>query len=118
MILQHVNVSISTFFQTRRSTFKEKLVPLVEDVMQFAPSLKLRSSSGESRTLAIPIHYSHKPLIKAVKPQYEGSLTMSPYNPGDETLNMIHAALKVRKDKPGHNGFNVSENEAIDCIPE
>ena len=21
-------------------------------------------------------------------------------------------------DKPGHNGFNVSENEAIDCIPE
>ena len=88
--------------------------------MQFVPSLKLRSSSGESRTLAIPIHYIHKPFIKAVEPQDEESVTMSPYNPGDETL-MIHTALNVRKDlldKQRHNGFNVSENEAIDCIPE
>ena len=72
--------------------------------MQFVQSLKRHSSFGESRMLAIPIHYSHKLLIKEVEPQDEDSLTMSPYNPDDETRNMIHTALKVRKDllvKPG-----------------
>ena len=34
---------------------------------------------------------------------------------------MVHTALKIRADllnTPGHDGFNISENEAIDCIPD
>ena len=68
------NISIPASFDSRRSTFKDKLIFYVGDVMQFIPSL--RYGSSECRTLAAPVHYSHLPLVELIKTGEDDSLTM------------------------------------------
>ena len=86
--------------------------------MQFIPSL--RYGSIECRTLAVPVHYSHLPLVELIKTGEDDSLTMPTYKSDNDFFSMVHTALKIQADllnMPGHDGFNISENEAIDCIP-
>jgi len=51
------------------------------------------------------------------------TLTIPTYQPQeeDEFLSMIHVALKRRSDilsHPAYEGVNVSEEEAIKCVPD
>ena len=46
---------------------------------------------------------------------------MPKFEPEDIFLSLVHVALKLRRDlleKPGHAGFEVSEEKAMNCIPE
>ena len=58
---------------------------------------------------------SHLSLVELIKRGKDDSLTMPTYKP-DKFPSMVHTADLFNT--PGQNGFNISENEAIDCIAD
>ena len=82
----------------------------------------------ERETLLVPINYCHSIVsdsiyeAQAEEPITSDILTMPEYKPDDDIfLSLLHVALKVRSDllaQTGHLCFNVSEENAISCVPD
>ena len=83
------------------------------------------NAQGERRSVLVPLKFGHIPVSKMTQTDEEAAatLTIPTYQPQeeDEFLSMIHVALKLRSDilsHPAYEGVNVSEEEAIKCVPD
>ena len=92
---------------SRRSTFKDKLLLRLANVIDCIPSGR--------ESLLIPIKCANLAVSQLL-------LTMPTYEPNEDIfLFLVHVALKIRGDlmeAPGHRGFGISEQDAIDCVPD
>ena len=118
-LTEQSSTTIQKSYQSRRSTFKEKLQSHVGDVFDvFQP---LDRSVSARKTMLIPRKYQHIVILQ-MKDNDENDDTLPQYVPQDHIfLSLVHVALKIRGDMmetPGHKGFSVSEDGAIPCIPD
>jgi hypothetical protein len=121
-LAEESSTAIQPSYYSRRTAFKEKLQLQLGDVYNFIQPLK--RSPSERVTILIPTKYTYQPLAVLQMMQDEDSAdpTSPQYVPqGDIFLSLVHVALKIRDDRmdtPGHKGFSVTENDAMQCIPD
>ena len=80
----------------------------------------------ERETLLLPSNYvgiaiSESFYSNKTQCETDETNTMPMYQPDDDFTQLLHVALRIRKDlqeTPGHVGFNVSEDNAISCVPD
>ena len=110
-------------FQSRSTTFKNKLKSHLGDVYDFFQPLNV--CKEERNMLLIPTKHKYNAVTKLVEENQEvdEALTMPRYEPEQEDIfhSLIHVALSIRSDMiaaSGHKGFSVSETDAISCVPD
>ncbi len=109
-------------FESRRSTFKEKLSKELHDVYQFYQPLDRDIHARQM--LLIPIKFQNKIIADQIlKEEEEKENVISSFTPEDDDIirSIIYSALKIHhdlKEKPGHRGFNVSIESAEAIIPD
>ena len=113
------DIDVPACFTSRRSSFKEKLKPYISNFFEF---VVMHNQAVEDRqTLLVPTKYGHVPISKLIA-EDEDAHTMPAYQPVDDLfLEMVHVAFKLRSEimaQPPYEGFNISEDEAISCVPE
>ena len=112
-------IDILHSYVSRLSTFKEKILLLLNDVYD---CIVLRDRApGEKQTLLVPIKYSHVTFSKYFGDKVEVNDEKIPVfrSNDDEFLSMVHVALRLRGDiqcHPDFRGVDVSEQAAIDCV--
>lgn len=112
--------TVPASFESRRSTFKEKLSIELSDVYEFYQPVD--RDIHERQMLLIPIKFRNK----MIADQYFNQLNCQPSpscdsDADDSRRNMIHSALKIHSElesKPGHVGFNVSYESAMAIVPK
>ena len=106
-------------FLSRRSSFKDKLKETVEKYYEF--HILQKSEEHEKCTVLVPKDFSHIPIAQLLASR-DDECTIPVYRPGDDIfLSMIHVALKLRSDilsHPSYQGFHVTKEAAIACVPE
>lgn len=113
------NTVIPQSYTTRLSTFKGKLHLCVNQDYDF---VVLRDQATSERwTILVPMQFRHVPLSEVCDNEHSTS-PIPQYKPQeDDFLSMVHVALKLRSDilaHPAYTGVNLSEEEAIDCVPD
>ena len=117
-------VEIPPSFLSRISTFKEYIEPHIKDIYEF---VKLRNEEITGRqTALLPTEFAHVPVSELLNKRRDAEPDEYPipvYRPDveDDFLAMVHVALQLRSDiltQPAHKGLNVSEDDAIACVPE
>jgi len=84
----------------------------------------LTRCQSERNTLLIPNKYQSEAVVRLVDSEEgdETLLQIPRYTSHDDIfMSLIHVALKIRGDlldTPGHKDFSVSEDEAINCVPD
>ena len=104
-------------------TFKDKLAP---QISEFYEVIVLHDNApSERRSVLVRLKFGHIPVSNMTQTDEEAAatLTIPTYQPQeeDEFLSMIHIALTLRSDilsHPAYEGVNVSEEEAIKCVPD
>lgn len=119
------NIVVPPSFLSRRKSFTEKIQKELADVYSFvAPHHR---SPQERETLMIPHTYcnvvvsnQHYEIEDSSEDTFKEAIQT--YTPEDDLfIHLVHVALRLRSDiqsTKGHAGLNVSENDAIDCIPD
>ncbi len=124
-LAEETNIEIPPSFISRRTSFKEKLMQRVGDLFQFVQPLTRDISEREP--LLVPHKYSHEIIADSFYQGTHGTndvelLSIAHYEPQeDDFLSLIHVALKIRReliDTPGHQGFEVSKDAAVSCVPD
>lgn len=120
-LAEESSTMIQPSYQSRRATFKEKLQSGLGDIFNFFQPLDRCVS--DQKTILIPTKYQPIAVSHMLDIQEsEEELSFAKYEPEDDIfLSLVHVALKIREDMmemPGHNGFSVSEEDAIKCIPD
>lgn len=112
-----MNEQITPSFQSRLSTFKEKLYESVGDLFYFYQPMS--RSIHERQMLMIPMKSLHK-IIEKVDADVS---TIHSINTSVETdiMTVVHSALICRKqlsEQPGFVGLNASKQSARSVVPE
>jgi len=118
-LAETADIDVPACFTSRRSSFKEKLKPYISNFFEF---VVMHNQAVEDRqTLLVPTKYGHVPISKLIA-EDEDAHTIPAYQPVDDLfLEMVHVAFKLRSEimaQPPYEGFNISEDEAISCVPE
>ena len=121
-IAAETETSIPHSFFSRRTSFKEKFVERFGSLFEFVQPLERNKLEREQ--LLISQKYSHDILADyyySTISNDDDMLSMPTYQHDDDTfLSLIHIALQIRSDvivTPGHEGLDVAEAAAIDCVP-
>ena len=120
---QDTQTTVPQSFLTRRGTCTAKMNKELEDTFViYQPPGK---SVTDRQMLLIPQTYEHVAISELITYNEEKDINedLPRYEPekDDIFLQLVHVALKLRSDllaKQGHNGLTVSEEGAIDCVPE
>ena len=124
-LAEETNIENLQSFISRRTSFKEKLMQRVGDLFQFVQPFTRDTSEREP--LLVPHKYSNEIIADSF---YQSTYASSDEEmssfahyepPEDDFLSLIHVALKIRReliDTPGHQGFEVSDEVAVSCVPD
>ena len=124
-LAEETNIEIPQSFISGRSSCKEKLMQRVGDLSQFVQPLTRDTSEREP--LLVPDKHSNGLIADSFYQSTHASSDeeMSGFGhyepPEDDFLSLIHVALKIRReliDTPGHQGFEVSDEVAVSCLPD
>ena len=121
-LAEKAQIEVPRSFISRRSTFKDKLLLSLGNLMDCVQPLE--RSPSERLSLLIPTKYANIAVSKLANESADTDdlLTMPTYKPHEDIfLSLVHVALKIRGDlmeKPGLEGLGVSEQDAIDCVPD
>ena len=116
-LAEESSTRIQPSFYSRRATFREKLESQVGKMFAFFQPLDRGVS--ERKAMLIPREYQSSALLKMA--EMEDNDILPPHTPDDDTLSLVHVALKIRGDiidTPNHQGFSVTEEGAISYIPD
>ena len=115
-------IEIPRSFISRRSTFKDKLLLRLGNMMDCVQPLE--KSPSERLTLLVTTKFATIAVSKLAneKAGTDDLLTLPTYEPHEDIiLSLVHVALKIRGDlmkKPGLKGLSVNEQDAIDWVPD
>ena len=114
-----IPVEVPPSYRSRLSTFKEALIPLVDEVYDF---IVLRNAApSERQTLLVPKDCAHVPVSKLIDTEDTDEMTIPIFRrEDDEFLAMVHVALKLRSDilsHPAFTGVNVNQEAEIASVP-
>ena len=91
-LAETADVQIPPSFISRRTSFKEKLAPQVEDIYDFITMKK-------KQTLLVPLKFEHSAMNNLVMADHEEATPINVYEPDEDGfLEMVHLALKLRSD--------------------
>jgi len=81
----------------------------------------LEKIPSERLSLLIPTKFANVAvsILANERADTDDLLTMPTYGPHEDTV--VHVALKIRRDlteEPGLQSLSVSEQDAIDCVPD
>ena len=99
VLAERVEIEIPSSFISRRSTFKDKLLLRLGNVMDCVQPLK--KSPSERQSLLIPTKFANVALSKLANERADTDdlLTMPRYEPQEDIfLSLPHVALKIRRD--------------------
>lgn len=122
ILAERACITIPAGFVTRRATFKENLVRILGDRLECIQSFE--RGPTDRHTLLVPKNFVNMALSQLLseKSAEDSQVTMPTYHPeNDSMLSLVHVALRFRgdlKEKPGHKGLDVDEEDAYGCIPE
>ena len=112
-LAEEAQIKIPSSFLSRKSTFKEKLLLRLANVIDCIPSGR--------ESLLIPTQYVNL-AVSQLATETDELLTMPTYAPHEDIfLSLVHVALKIRGDlmeAPGYPGFEICEQHATDCVPD
>ena len=114
-----IPVEVAPSYRSRLSTFKEALIPLVDEVYDF---IVLRNAApNERQTLLVPKECSHVLVSKLIDTEDTDEMTIPIFRrEDDEFCAMVHVALKLRSDvlsHPAFTGVNVNQEAEIASVP-
>jgi len=119
-LTREAHVTIPGSFISRRSTFKNTLMSKTEVLFGYIVVQKGCLSDG--RTLLMLRKYKHVPISELTKTGLEDEPPIPIYQPEEDIfMSLVHVALKLRADimaHLGHKGFNVSEEDAAQSVPD
>ena len=114
-----IAVGIPPSFESRRSTFKDKLESVIGHEYQFFQPLN--RDIHERQMLLIPMQVGKK-LVADDHFKDDDALHLPSYQPENEDFRtIVHAALRIRGDLkswPGHSGFDISKESSVTVIPD
>ena len=112
-LAEEAQIKIPSSFLSRKSTFKEKLLLRLANVIDCIPYGR--------ESLLIPTQYVNL-AVSQLATETDELLTMPTYAPHEDIfLSLVHVALKIRGDlmeAPGYQGFGICEQHATDCVPD
>ena len=108
-----LSINIPQSFQSRRTTFKEKLQTQLGDSFLFYQPLD--KCQSERKTVLIPV--KHIGVVLNLDETQDEASVLPPYAPEDDNfLSLVHIALMIRGDimaTPAHEGISVGKDEAV-----
>ena len=113
-----IPVEVPPSYRSRLSTFKEALIPLVDEVYDF---IVLRNAaSSERQTLLVPKECAHVLVSKQIDTEDTDEMTIPIFRREvDEFRAMVHVALKlcsVVLSHPAFTGVNVNQEAEIASV--
>lgn len=118
-LTRELGETVPASFESRRSTFKEKLMNELHDVYDFYQPLD--RDIHERQMLLIPVKLKNKIIADQIFREEEVFPSSEVPEPDNVDKHIVYSALKVHNDlkgMKGHEGFNVSLNCAKSIVPE
>ena len=115
-------IHIPSSFQTRKNTFKEKLVHRLKSMYEII--VLHDQPRTQPRTVLVPSKFRHIPVSEMVNDETNDTERLIPsfkHDDQDTFLSMVHVALQIQGDVLSHfkpDGLEIIENQAIDSIPD
>ena len=122
VLTERAEIEIPRSFISRSSTFKDKLLLRLGNAMDCVQPPE--KSPSERQSLLIPTKFANVALSKLANERADTDdlLTMPRYEPQEDIFfSLLHVALKICRDfmeEPGLQSVRVSEEDAIDCVPD
>lgn len=116
---EELGETVPASFESRRSTFKEKLSNEISDVYEFYQPTN--REIHERQMLLIPIKFRNKLIADHYFNQENYQPRSCDSDVNNIRRNIIHTGLKIHgdlKSKPGHEGLNVSFESAMAIVPK
>lgn len=117
-LCKDAEIDIPSSFESRISTFKEKLQALVSNTFEFHVVFR----DSEKCTILIPINCAREAVSRSLDEDDMEGTTIPVYQGHDDLfLSLVHVAMKLRSDilsSSPFEGLNLSRDKILSCIPE
>ena len=114
-----IPVEVPPSYRSRLSTFKEALIPLVDEVYDFI--VQRNAAPSERQTLLVPKECAHVLVSKQIDTEDTDEMTIPIFRREDDEFRvMVHVALKLLSDVLSHpvfTGVNVNQEAEIASVP-